>query len=76
MECNHKEIMILALILNFGYNAFKFFNVEGNVHPAILALFNMVISLGLLIFDFHNANLKENKIFKQSLLTDFFNKIK
>ena len=57
-------------------NAIKFLNEEGNAHPVVWALFNMVISLGLLIFNFHNEDLKENKIFKQSLLTDFFNKIK
>ena len=71
-----KKLWVLVLILNFGYNAIKFLNAEGNAHPVILALFNMIISLGLLIFNFHNADLKENKIFKQSLLTDFFNKIK
>ena len=47
-----KKLLVLALILNFGYNAIKFLNAEGNAHPAILALFNMVISLGLLIFNY------------------------
>ena len=71
-----KKLWVLVLILNFAYNAIKFLNAEGNAHPVVWALFNMVISLGLLIFNFHNEDLKEKKIFKQSLLTDFFNKIK
>ena len=71
-----KKLWVLVLILNFAYNAIKFLNAEGNADPVVWALFNIVISLGFLIINFHNEDLKENKIFKQSLLTDFFNKIK
>ena len=64
------------MIFNFAYNRIKFFNAEDNVHPVFWTLFNMFIRLGILSFNFQNEDLKDNKIFKQSLLTDFFNKIK
>ena len=41
-----KKLWVLVLILNFAYNAIKFLNAEGNAHPVVWALFNMVISLG------------------------------
>lgn len=70
-----KKLWVIVLILNFAYNAIKFLNVDGNAHPVVWTLFNMIISLGLLVFNYH-ADLKDNKLFRQSLLTDFFNKIK
>ena len=70
-----KKLWVILLILNFAYNAIKFLNADGNAHPVVWTLFNMIISLGLLVFNYH-ADLKDNKLFSQSLLTDFFNMIK
>ena len=32
-----KKLWVIVLILNFVFNAIKFFNAERNAHPAILA---------------------------------------
>ena len=42
-----KKLWVLVLILNFAYNAIKFLNAEGNGHPVIWAIFNMIFSLAI-----------------------------
>lgn len=73
-----KKIVIVFLILNILYNAFKFLNVEGSDHPLVWSLFNMILSLGILVLLCHKKEIMENKIiiFKQSLMTDFFQRVK
>ena len=39
-----KNFIVILLILNTIYNAFKFLNVEGSDHPLVLPLFNMILS--------------------------------
>ena len=60
------------------YNAFKFLSAEGCGHPLVWSLFNMVLSLGLLVILCHQKEIMEKKIYllKQSLMTDFFKRIK
>ncbi len=73
-----KNFIVILLILNTIYNAFKFLNVEGSDHPLVLPLFNMILSLSLLVLIFHQKEIMGKKIFlfKQSLMTDFFKKVK
>ena len=44
-----KNIVVVFLILNIIYNAFKFLNFEGSEHPLVWSLFNMILSLGIFI---------------------------
>ena len=73
-----KNFIVALLILNIIYNAFKFLNVEGSGHPLVWSLFNMILSLDLLVLLFHQKEIMEKKIilFKQSLMTDFFKNVK
>ena len=72
-----KNIVVVFLILNIIYNTFKFLNVEGSEHPLVWSLFNMILSLGILVLLCHKKEIMENKeIFKQSLMTDFFQRVK
>ena len=51
-----KNIMVVFLILNIIYNTFKFLNVEGSEHPLVWSLFNMTLSLGILVLLCHKKN--------------------
>lgn len=73
---SYKRFLITIIIFNFAYNAIKLMNSEGKDYPVICALFNMILSLGIFVFIQHKEEIMENKIFKQSLLTDFFKRIK
>ena len=73
-----KNFVAILLIINMIYNAFKFMNAEGCGHPLVWSLFNMVLSLGLLVLLCHQKEIMEKKIYllKQSLMKDFFKRIK
>ena len=71
-----KKIWIFFIIFYFVYNAIRFINSEGNEYPIFWTLFNMIICLGIFMLIQHKQEIMENKKFKQSLLTDFYKRIK
>ena len=73
-----KNFVVIILMINMVYNAFKFLSAEGCGHPLVWSLFNMVLSLGLFVILCHQKEIMEKKIYllKQSLMTDFFKRVK
>ena len=53
-------VFILFLAV-FFYNFFIFLNTDGNTHPLVGSLFNMIIALFIFFFVFHKEDLKEEK---------------
>ena len=53
-------VFILFLAV-FFYNLFIFLNTDGNAHPLVGSLFNMIIALFIFFFAFHKEDLKEEK---------------
>ena len=72
-----KMVVLIAEIL-FLHQAFKFINTEGNTHPLLSSLFNMILFLGLIMFLVHRQELEEGKnhLIKQTTLDKYFNGIK
>ena len=69
--------LVVLLIVIFCYNAFKFSNTEGNDHPLISPLFNMIIILIILIFIFHGKRMIPFEVeHQQTCLEKYFKKIK
>ena len=58
-----KNFIVLLLIINIIYNAFQFLNEEGSGNPLVWSLFNMVLSLGLLVLLCHQKEIMEKKYF-------------
>lgn len=72
-----KMVVLVAIIL-FLYQAFQFINIEGNTHPLLSSLFNMILFLSLIVFMVHREEFKEGKnhLLKQTKLDKYFNLIK
>ena len=49
--------IILGLVILFCLNVFKFVNTQGSEHPLLVALFNMIKILAILMFLYHKKNL-------------------
>ena len=45
-----KSLLFIILIFLFLFNIIKFFNTNGSEIPIISILFNMIITIGLIIF--------------------------
>ena len=69
--------VFLALLL-FCVQAFKFIKEEGNTHPIVSSLFNMIIILGLIIVIIHQKEFEKgkNSVLKQTTLDQYFNIVK
>ena len=52
-----KNFVVIILMINMVYNAFKFLSVEGCGHPLVWSLFNRVLSLGLLVILCHQKEI-------------------
>ena len=46
---------------NFLYNGFVFWNTQGNSHPLVGSLFNMIIVLLIIFYKFHKEELINEK---------------
>ena len=53
-------IVILFLCI-FFYNGYAFLNIEGNSHPLVGSLFNMIIILAIFFYIFHKEELINKK---------------
>ena len=53
-------IVILFLCI-FFYNGYAFLNTEGNSHPLVGSLFNMIIILAIFFYIFHKEKLINKK---------------
>ena len=51
-------ILFLGIFL---YNGFAFLNTEGNSHPLVGSLFNMIIVLAIFFYIFHKDELTNKK---------------
>ena len=73
-----KHSVILILIMLFFYDVYKFLNAEGNNHPVIEVLFNMIIILVSLMFLHHKKEIMEESkgIIGQTYLENYFRKEK
>jgi len=56
-----KNFIVALLILKIIYNTIKFLNMEGSGHPLVWSLFNMILSLDLLVLLFHQKEIMEKK---------------
>ena len=57
------KVWIFALfIFIFLYNGYIFMNTDGNTHPLVGTLFNMIIALFVFFVIFHKEELKKEKI--------------
>ena len=58
-KLNFIVILVIAL---FFYNFYNFINIQGSKHPLVASLFNMIISLAILIFLYlKNEIMKDQK---------------
>ena len=74
-ENKYKKIWIFLFIaFIFGYNAIKFILTDGSDHPLVSSLFNMIISLAILIIFFHKKYGKY--IIRQTRIDEYFKKNK
>ena len=59
IKLNFIVILVIAL---FFYNGYNFINIQGSKHPLVASLFNMIISLAILIFLYlKNEIMKDQK---------------
>ena len=66
----------LILIILFIHNAYIFVYTEGNNHPLLGPLFNMIIILAILIFIYHKKDIIEGKkeFIGQTFIDNYFKK--
>ena len=74
-EIKFNYIIILIIIL-FFYNGFNFLNTQGNGHPLVSPLFNMIEALAILIFIFHKNEIMKEQKNGQTYLEKYFIKKK
>ena len=55
--------IILLFLGIFLHNAFTFINTEGNTHPLVGSLFNMILALFIFILIFHKDEIKREKLY-------------
>ena len=72
MRKQNKNLIIIWILILFLFNAFKFLGYEGSKNPIPSTLFNMVISLFIIIILIHNKDLFKKELFHQKLLDDYF----
>ena len=53
--------MIIVLALLFVYFAARFLTTEGNAHPLVNSLFDMIVIIAILMLIFHKRNIQESK---------------
>ena len=70
-----KSWLIFVLLIAFIYNGISFLNTEGNTHPLLSKLFNMIIIVLIIVIKNHEKELDEgnSEIFRQTKLDKYFN---
>ena len=58
---NEGNIMIIVLALLFVYFATRFLTTEGNTHPLVNSLFDMIVIIAILMVIFHKRDIQESK---------------
>jgi len=58
---NAGNIMIIVLALLFVYFAIRFLTNEGNAHPLVNSLFDMIVIIAVLMVVFHKRDIQESK---------------
>jgi len=53
--------MIIALALLFIYFATRLLTTEGNTHPLVNSLFDMIVIIAILMVIFHKRDIQESK---------------
>ena len=53
--------MIIALALLFIYFATRLLTTEGNIHPLVNSLFDMIVIIAILMVIFHKRDIQESK---------------
>ena len=76
---NNKEgnIMIIVFALLFVYFATRFLTTEGNAHPLVNSLFDMIVIIAVLMIVFHKRDIQESKksVLKQMTLDSYLHKL-
>ena len=74
---NAGNIMIIVLALLFVYFATRFLTTEGNAHPLVNSLFDMIVILAILVVVFHKRDIQESKksLLKQMTLDSYLYKL-
>ena len=69
--------MIIALALLFVYFATRLLTTEGNIHPLVNSLFDMIVIKAILMVIFHKRDIQESKksVLKQMTLDSYLNKL-
>ena len=62
----------------FLFQAFRFINTEGNTHPFVDSIFNMIVILAIIILIILIKEISETKdtLLRQTTLDKYFNVIK
>ena len=73
---SRKNWILFLLIVIFFVNGYKFLNTEGNGHPLLGSIFNMIIILASIIFLYHKKEIIEGQknILCQTNLEKYFKK--
>ena len=58
---SRKNWIVFLLIVIFFVNGYKFLNTEGNDHPLLGSIFNMIIILASIIFLYHKKEIIEGQ---------------
>ena len=74
---NEGNIMIIALALLFVYFATRLLTTEGNTHPLVNSLFDMIVIIAILMVIFHKRDIQESKksVLKQMTLDSYLHKL-
>ena len=69
-----KRWITLGVIILFLFNIVKFVNLDGNDHPLVSTLFNLIVLLSILVFILHKNKLLKEQLFRQAIIEDYFQK--
>ena len=74
---NEGNIMIIVLALLFVYFTTRFLTTEGNTHPLVNSLFDMIVIIAILMVVFHKRDIQESKksVLKQMTLDSYLHKL-
>ena len=69
--------MIIVLALLFVYFTTRFLTTEGNTHPLVNSLFDMIVIIAILMVVFHKRDIQESKksVLKQMTLDSYLHKL-
>ena len=69
--------MIIILALLFVYFATRFLTTEGNAHPLVNSLFDMIVIISILMVVFYKRDIQESKksVLKKMTLDSYLHKL-